>query len=381
LNNAFAALAGPNIPSAAGGGTVVQALASSPLWAVGRSTRSFVNATLKYGNATAKVNKVPGSTSDGTFTALSTIGFLATLENTIAKGGFSAGPQLFSSTSNALGFLKYGGEIVAGLAKDPAIAKALAGHFGFALQDVKGKPTLFYKGFNLTTLTKTPFFKALGSSYYGAGALASLLSLQDDLNNHDGVGAGLDSLELVGNLLNAAKPLVENIAEDFIEGAAKREALGEAFGAVGSALALLSAVGSAIKQGIQNGEAQSAFQADSNRFLEVGGNINPDVAWALSHPQIISSSSTIAGLIPTETKDLLAYANANHLSPGELLARLNQQDPSKVAFFANVAAEGSVERLNAADREYTVSNLTLLTELGTSLFGPNWLNGAGTNGP
>lgn len=166
VNNAIAAALGPSMPHPdQGGGSVAQALFASPVWSLPRSTRSFVNATYKTINAQAKSAGAGTPHDQGKFTTLSTIGLFLTAENAVAKGGFPVSSLHDAATSayTALGFLKYGGEIAAGLAKDGVFAK-YGGKFGLSTQ------TLADLTKTTSGLTKTPWFKAAGSAYYGAGA-------------------------------------------------------------------------------------------------------------------------------------------------------------------------------------------------------------------
>jgi hypothetical protein len=332
LNAAIATAIGPQIANSGSGGSVVQALIASPIWSLPKSTRSFVNGLLKTSNARAAGAKPYGQ---GTFTTLSFVGLALTAETAWAKGFPMSSPQdLASSTYTALGFPKYTGEVISGLAKNSVVQDFLSGNSAFTLAtDQKGKPVLSLNlpdgdtTINLTNLTKTGWFKALGSAYYGAGALASVLSAIDDFKNGDDVDGYLDSGEALGNVLNAAKPLVEELAPDAIA-----EGLAEGVGAVGSGIGLLAAVGILVYQGIKSAQATQAFQADTTKFLQQGLGLNSNLAQELSAPGFQPNGASASAA-------LQAYAKAYHLTPAQLLQELSQKPIDKAINFIDEAAD------------------------------------------
>jgi hypothetical protein len=131
-SNAIATALAPSAPTK-DRASVAQALLASPLWSLPRSTRSYLNAMYKTINAQAKSAGDSPRYGQGMFTTLSTAGFLLTAENMVAKRGFpvSSLNDVVSSASTALGFGKYGGEIITGLAKDGVFNK-YDGKFGLS---------------------------------------------------------------------------------------------------------------------------------------------------------------------------------------------------------------------------------------------------------
>jgi LysM domain len=331
LNNAIAAAFGPSTPgSSSGAGSVVQALIASPAWSLPKSTRSFVNAFFKAHNAQAKTAGASPRWSQGTFTTLSFIGLGLTAETAWAKGFSASTPEaLANSVYTALGFGKYTGEVISGLAKTSIIQNLVKNNsaFSFVAGATADKNKLFLnlpngQQLDLTGLTKTGWFKALGSAYYGAGALASFLEASDEFSNGDNIAGGFDIAEAVGNGLNAAKPLIEE---------AFGEVAGEAAGAIGSGIGVVAVIGTLIYQGIKSAQEQQAYRDDSSKFLQQGLGLKPDIANALSGPSGQSDGSSASAA-------LQAYASAYHMTPGQLLQKLNQEPTDKVKQFINEAA-------------------------------------------
>jgi LysM repeat protein len=329
VNNALAAALGSPAPSRGGGaGSVAQALMASPMWSLPKSSRSFINALYKTLNAQAKGAKAPLPYGQGTFTTLSLIGLALTAETALAKGFPDATAQeLSSSFYTALGFPKYTGEVISGLAKNTIVQDFVKNNPAFELDTAGKSPVLSLNlpngsTIDLSNLTKTGWFKALGSAYYGAGALASVLEAEDSISNGDNVGAGLDSLEALGNFLNAAKPLFEEVFG---------ETIAEGLGAAGSGIGLIAAAGILIYQVIESARATEAYQADSSRFLQQGLGLNPALADALSAPSGHDDGSSASAA-------LQAYAKAYHIPYAQLLQKLNQEPIDKATEFINEAA-------------------------------------------
>jgi hypothetical protein len=83
--------------------------------------------------------------------------------------------------------------------------------------------------------------------------------------------------------------------------------------------------------GIKSGVDQQHFQQDSSKFLQHGLGLKPDLADALSAPSGQSDGSSSAAA-------LQAYASQYHLSPGQLLQKLNQEPIDKATQFIDEAA-------------------------------------------
>jgi LysM repeat protein len=352
VNDAIAHALGPVLPSGEGGGSVVQALLASPVWSLPKSSRSFINATLKWLKKLPDNSKVPFSSvnvGDGTLTTLSVIGLGLTGESALSSGlkGFpiSSPADLPNYVYTALGFPKYLGESISGLARAGILKKVV-------------NLPLFGET-NLTTLTKTGFFKGLGSTYYGAGALAALLEAADDLSNKDYAGTAFSALEVVGNGLNAAKPFFEE---------ALGEAAAEGIGALGSGIGVAAVLGTLIYDGIKSSEEAQANQADNAKFLEDGLGLNPGVANALAAP--VGRSD-----LPTVAAELQAYAKANGVTPAQLLLELNRQPADKVAEFLNGAsnlASGTLVGPRGGSKQITpAEGLQLLKSWADGIFGRN----------
>ncbi len=346
VNNAIAAALGPSAPSQ-GGGSVVQALLASPVWSLPRSTRRYVNATYKFSNAriNAQANSTGGTPSlrysPGMFTTLSTAGFLLTVANAVGRGGFPLSSAHDAATSfyTLLGFGKYGGEIASAMAKNGVLAK-VGSKFGLSAETLAGwtKAT--------GGLTKTTGFKALGSTYYGVGALANVLQTEDDIKNGDNGAAIFDSAEALGNALNAAKPLVPGIysalsgeagatAAEQEAAALAAESAGEFVGALGSGIGLVAVLGALIYEGIKSSNEQQAYQNDSFKFLQQGLGLKSDIAHELVAP---SGGLPTGGSSTSASNALQAYASAYHMSPAQLLQKLNQEPTDKAIQFIDEAA-------------------------------------------
>ena len=350
LNGAIAAALGPSLPSQVSGGSVVQALIASPVWSFPRSARSALNNTYKVVDARIKAEAAKTQSraspryGTGTYTTLSFIGLGLTTLGAFAtwgRGSGAASPQqLAISTYTALGFGKYSGEVVSGLAKSDVVQKFLGSKPGFSLAlDQKNKTALSLalpngSKVDLSNLRDAGWFKGLGSAYYGAGALANFLQAEDDFKNGDNWAGSFDVVEGVGNVLNAAKPLVPGlIGEVDAEGATAAGALAaEAVGAVGSGLGLVAAAGTLIWLGIKSGIDAQHYQADSSKFLQRGLGLNSNLADWLAMPGQSASASTA----------LNAYAHAYGLSPhdqpGLLLSKLNREPIDKAMQFIDEAA-------------------------------------------
>jgi LysM repeat protein len=341
LHNAVAAaLSTPSASGGGGAGSVVQAMLASPAWSIPKSTRSFINAWFKHQDAQTKALSATPSTAKGTFTALSAVGLGLSVESVIAKHfnlPFSSVQDKANTFYTLLGFGKYGGETISGLAKQ--------GKLG----DSK-----FATNYLAKELTKTPWFKTLGSAYYGFGALGSALQAYTDASNGDPTAAGIDSLEAFGNFLNAAKPLVGQLAKqfpalaNFIPGATTEaaateaaaaagasvtdlvaEGAAEAIGAWGSGFGLLALGGDLIYEGIKSGLDARAYENDSTQFLQQSGlGLNPDMVDELSLPGL---SGPASGALQT-------YAGANHISAAQLLQKLNHEPADKAIEFIDEAA-------------------------------------------
>jgi hypothetical protein len=315
VDNAIAAAIGPSMPSRGSGGSVVQALLASPAWSLPKSTRSFVNAFFKRQVAKAKQqgdDTTQPPVGQGTFTTLSLIGLGLTTESTFAAAskGFpvSSTQDVVNYVYNGLGFPKYLGETISGLAKS-GIGKSLGTKLGLPQTAVK----------NLGGFTDAGWFKGIGSAYYGAGAFGNFLQAGDDFHNSDKVAGIADLVEGVGNLLNAAKPL---IAEEI--GATA----GETAGAIGSGLGWLAVLGGLLYQGIKSGEEQQAYANDSANFLQRGLGLNSNLAQDLSLP----------GQSAQAAAALQAYSTHFNMSRGELLSQLNREPIDKALLFVSEAA-------------------------------------------
>jgi hypothetical protein len=172
-------------------------------------------------------------------------------------------------------------------------------------------------------MVDAPWWKALGASYYGVGALANYLEAVDAFKSGDNVAGGLDVASGVGATINAAAPFLVDLGVD--------EAVADWAGPVGAGIGFLAAVGTAIYDGVKGSQAQAAYQHDSSKFLQQGLGLKPDVADALSAPsgQPDGSSASAA---------LQRYANEYHLPLGDILQKLNQEPIGKVKQFVNEAA-------------------------------------------
>jgi hypothetical protein len=289
-----------------------------------------VNALFKAHNAQAKGAGASPRWSQGTFATLSLVGLGLTAETAWAKGFSASTPEDFAnSVYTALGFGKCTGEVISGLAKTNIIQNLVKNNsaFSFVAGATADKSKLYLnlpngQQFELTNLTKAGWFKALGSAYYGAGALASVLEASDEFSNGDNIGGGLDVAEAVGNGLNAAKPLIEE---------AFGEVAGEAAGAIGSGIGVVAVLGILIYQGVKSAQARQAYQDDSAKFLQQGLELKPDLAKALSAPSGQSDGSSASAA-------LQAYAGAYHLTPAQLMQKLNQEPLDKVKQFIDEAA-------------------------------------------
>jgi hypothetical protein len=322
LNEAIAAAIGPPKPSGGSGGSVVQALLASPAWSLPKSTRSFVNALLKTHIAAAKGAGVKPVVGQGTFTTLSLVGLGLTAEAEWAKGFSASSPlNLANSTYTALGFGKYTPEVIAGLAKTNIVQDFLKNSSAFTVNS--GKLFLNLPNgnqFELTGLTNTGWFKAIGSAYYGAGALANVLQASDDFSNGNDVAGGLDIAEGVGNGLNAFKPLI---------GEAFGDVAGEAVGAIGSGIGVLAVFGQLFYSAIRSSDEQQAFQQDGIKFLQQGLGLNFDLAQELTWPGGQSTSASHA---------LQAYADTYHIPLKQILLKLNQEPANRAILFVDEAA-------------------------------------------
>jgi hypothetical protein len=351
MNSAIAAALGPSSPSQGSGGSVVQALISSPVWSFPRSARSALNNTLKLADAKIKAQAAQTQTTasspygTGTYLALSGIGLgltgLSAWSTWGSGSGASSPQQLASSAYTALGFGKYTGEVISGFAKYDVVQKFLGNHPGFSLvPDKSGNVALSLdlpngSKVDLTNLTKAGWFKGLGSAYYGAGALANFLQAADEFNNGDYAGGSFDVIGGFGNALNAAKPFVPGLlGEVDTEGVATAagEVAAEAAGAIGSGLGLVAAGGTLIWLGIKSGIDAQHYQEDSSKFLQQGLGLNSNLADWLALPGQSASASAA----------LNAYAHAYGLSPREqpglLLSKLNKEPLDKAMEFINEAA-------------------------------------------
>ena len=338
-----AALAAPSASGGSSDGSVVQALLASPAWSIPKSTRSFINAWFKHQDAQTKALSGTPSTAKGTFTALSFVGFGLSAEAVLAKHfdmPFSSLQDKANTFYTLLGLGKYGGETISGLAKQGKL-----GNSDFAT-NVLGNQ-----------LTKTPWFKTLGSAYYGFGALGSALQAYTEAS-HDPAAAGIDSTEALGNFLNAAKPLVGQLAKqfpaiaNFIPGATTQaaaeaaaaeaggatgdavaelvaEGAAEAIGAWGSGIGLVALGGDLVYEGVKSVLDARSYAADSTQFLQQSGlGLNPDMVDELSLP----------GLSGPASAALQAYAGAHHMSAAQLLQKLNQEPVDKAINFIDEAA-------------------------------------------
>jgi hypothetical protein len=322
LNEAIAAAIGPPQPSGGGAGSVVQALFASPAWSLPKSTRSFVNALLKTHVAQAKGAGASPLVGQGTFTTLSLVGLGLTAEAAWAKGFSVSSPEnLANSAYTALGFGKYTGEVISGFAKTNIVQNFLNNSSAFNVNS----GTLFLNlpngsQFELTNLTNTGWFKAIGSAYYGAGALANVLEASDEFSNGNDVAGGFDIAEGVGNGLNAIKPLI---------GDAFGDVAGEAVGAIGSGVGVLAVVGQLFYSAISSADEQQAFQQDGIKFLQQGLGLNFDLAQELTWPGGQSTSASNA---------LQAYADRYHIPVKQILLKLNQEPADKATLFVDEAA-------------------------------------------
>jgi LysM repeat protein len=348
MNSAIAAALGPSLPSQGSGGSIVQALISSPVWSFPRSARSALNNTLKWlesrNKATAEQAQSEASAGygTGTYLALSGIGLGLTGLNAWSTWGSGSGAsspqQLASSAYTALGFFKYTGEVVSGFAKSDIVQKFLGNHPGFSLEPDKKILSLDLPNgskVDLTNLTKAGWFKGLGSAYYGAGALANFLQAADDFKNGDYADGSFGVIGGVGNALNAAKPLIPGLmGEVNAEGVATTagEAAADAVAALGSGLGLVAAGGTLIWLGIKSAINANHYQEDGSKFLQRGLGLNSNLADWLALPGQSASASA----------SLNAYAHAYGLSPREqpglLLSKLNKEPLDKAIEFINEAA-------------------------------------------
>jgi LysM repeat protein len=351
MNSAIAAALGPSLPSQGSGGSVVQALISSPVWSFPRSARSALNNTYKWldsrNKAIAEQTQSEASPryGAGTYLALSGIGLGLTglsAWSTWGRGSGASSPeQLATSAYTAMGFGKYTGEVVSGFAKYDIVQKFLGNHPGFSLvPDKNGNMALSLdlpngSKVDLTNLTKAGWFQRLGSAYYGAGALANFLQAADDFNNGDYAGGSFDVIGGIGNALNAAKPLVPGLmGEVDAEGAATATgvAAADAVAALGSGLGLVAAAGTLIWLGIRSAINANHYQEDGSKFLQRGLGLNSNLADWLALPGQSTSASAA----------LNAYAHAYGLSPrqqpGLLLSKLNKEPLDKAIEFINEAA-------------------------------------------
>ena len=150
------------------------------------------------------------------------------------------------------------------------------------------------------------WWKGLGSTYYGVGALANYLEAVDAFKSGDNVAGGLDVAGGVGATINAAAPFLVDLGVD--------EAVADWAGPVGAGIGFLAAVGTAIYDGIKGSEAQAAFQHDSSKFLQQGLGLKPDVADALSapsgHSDGSSASAALQGMRMSITSRLVNFCRS-----------------------------------------------------------------------
>jgi LysM repeat protein len=329
--NAGVGFSAPSTSSGGAGQSVAQALLASPVWSLPRSWRSAINNTLKY--VTKKYPNV--SVSPGTFTTLGAVGLVLTTANLVGNFSFSSFQKAASTIYAGLGIPKYLGDVISTFAKTNIGDSILVQNFVNSIPGVtltpgataaanelklsKTLPSFFQpENGDLTKLTKTPFFKALGSTYYGFGALASVFEAADDVNSGDNAGAIFSSAEALGNALNAAKPLAEEAWGDVIA---------EGFGATGSIIGGVAVLSQLIYDGVKSAEATQAYKNDTAQFLRQGLGLNPKLADELSAD-------------PSTPGVLAQYAKKYGMERGQLLLDLNKVPAQyDVAQFINEAQE------------------------------------------
>jgi hypothetical protein len=366
--NAGVGLSLPSTPNAGAGESVGQALLASPVWSLPRSWRSAINNTLKYYTKKGAI-----SVSPGTFTTLGAVGLVLTTENLVANFSFSSFQKASSTMYAGLGIPKYMGDVISTFAKTNIGNNIIVQNFVNSIPGVtltpgataaanelklsKTLPSFFQpEGGDLTKLTKTPFFRALGSTYYGFGALASVFEAADDLNSGDNWGAGFSFAEALGNTLNASKPLAEKAWGEVV-GETFAESFGEAVGAAGSIIGAGAVVGQLIYDGIKSADATQAYKDDSAQFLRQGLGLNPKLANELS---AVSSTPGV----------LAQYARKYGMQPGQLLLDLNKV-PSQydVAQFINEAQE--VPQVNGSPVSSQLGDSPVPTVEEQYIVGPN----------
>jgi hypothetical protein len=237
---------------------------------------------------------------------LSIFGLGLTAKNAATIGfPFSSPQQAASSIYTALGFAKYSGETLSGAAKFSSIANS-----NWLPSKIAGIPT--------NQLADQPAFKALGVFYYGAGALAAGADALD-ASDHDWIPTALDSAQALSNAGNAVKPLLAlaGVGEDLVEDIAS----------AASGIGLVATAGSVIWQMVNSARATAAYQSDSSKFLERGLGLNSDLAKELG---------ATAGSSPSLVPALQQYAEANGMTSGQLLLKLNDVHTARGYPLANV---------------------------------------------
>jgi LysM repeat protein len=329
--NAGVGLSVSSTLSGGGGQSVAQALLASPVWSLPRSWRSAINNTLKY--VTKKYPSV--SVSPGTFTTLGAVGLVLTTANLVGNFSISSLQKATTTIYAGLGIPKYLGDVISTFAKTSIANSILVQNFANSIPGVtltlggtaaenelklsKTLPSFFQpENGDLTKLTKTPLFKTIGSTYYGFGALASVFEAVDNVSSGDNGGAVFSSAEALGNALNAAKPLAEEVWGDVIA---------EGFGATGSIIGGAAVLGQLIYDGVKSAEATQAYKNDTAQFLRQGLGLNPKLANELS-------------AAPSTPGVLAQYAKKYGIEPGQLLLDLNKVPAQyDVAQFVNEAQE------------------------------------------
>jgi hypothetical protein len=361
--NAGVGLSMPSTPGGGAGQSVAQALLASPVWSLPRSWRSALNNTLKY---LTKSNKFPNiSVSPGTFTTLGAVGLVLTTANLVGNFSFASFHKAASTIYAGLGIPKYLGDVISTFAKTNIANSILVQNFVNSIPGVtltmgdtpaanelklsKTLPSFFQpQDGDLTQLTKTPFFKTIGSTYYGFGALASVYEAADEVNAGDNGDAVFSSLEAFGNALNAAKPLAEEAWGDMIA---------EGFGAAGSIIGGAAVLGQLIYDGVRSAEAIEAYKNDTAQFLRQGLGLNPKLANELSAD-------------PSTPGVLEQYAKKYDLKPGQLLLDLNKV-PSQYDVAQFIDQAQGVPQLNGNYVSSQLGDTPNPTVLEQYIVGPN----------
>jgi hypothetical protein len=338
LNSAIAAALDPPLPRTVNGGSVAEALRAfmaSPAWGPPKAFRTFANNLGKLGNALAKARSLPPKYPEKVFTTLAFIGLVFDTHTTLMRGGFPASTlqEFLGSLYTGLGFIRFPGEVISGLAKEEIFQIWLRDHPilgpAFELDDTGKSPVLSLKlpgggRFGLSTLAEDLRFKILiASSFFNVEALFNFGEAIKAWEERDRLGAGLYAALALGNLSTGAKPFTEMLFG---------RVASEASGSFGSGMGSAAAVALLGYQGVKYIEAIAAYEADSSRFLQQGLGLKPDLAHALSVPRGRNDG-------PLASAALRAYAEAYNIPLTELLLRLDRAPIGAAIQFIDTAAD------------------------------------------